>query len=214
MILELHEFLENNESYALGALDIVLKKFLPYPNGVFLEAGANDGILQSNTYIFEKYFGWRGILVEPSNWYKDLEINRPNSFCVNCALVSKNFNKNTIKGDFTHKESNVHNLMSSTEESVNYKQDNDSIDVLAKTISQVIESSPYQNFDLISLDCEGSEFSILTGFDFSKHKTKFFLIEIWPELTEEFLKIENLLSENKYFFVERFGNDCLFEKKD
>ena len=33
-------------------------------NGRFLDIGAGDGILESNTYCLEKYLGWSGICVE------------------------------------------------------------------------------------------------------------------------------------------------------
>ena len=33
--------------------------------GVFVEAGANDGYAQSNTYYFERMRGWSGVLIEP-----------------------------------------------------------------------------------------------------------------------------------------------------
>ena len=34
-------------------------------NGFFFEAGANDGVEESNTYFLELN-GWQGILVEPN----------------------------------------------------------------------------------------------------------------------------------------------------
>lgn len=67
------------ESVALDELDLKLRKYISYDNGIFLEVGANDGIRQSNTYIYEKEYGWKGILIEPSIWFNKLKDNRPNS---------------------------------------------------------------------------------------------------------------------------------------
>ena len=33
--------------------------------GVFVDIGASDGLLGSNTYLLEKCFGWKGICIEP-----------------------------------------------------------------------------------------------------------------------------------------------------
>ena len=49
---------------ALNDLDKKIEKYLPGRNGFFIEAGANNGIKQSNSYYFAKTLGWRGILVE------------------------------------------------------------------------------------------------------------------------------------------------------
>ena len=70
-------------------------------NGFFIELGANDGLKQSNTAMFEKHLGWKGILIEPS--LKGFELckkNRPNSICLNCACVSKDYDDMYISGDF------------------------------------------------------------------------------------------------------------------
>ena len=43
------------ESFGLSQLDLKLRPYLKnIQNGFFIEAGANDGINQSNTYYFEK----------------------------------------------------------------------------------------------------------------------------------------------------------------
>lgn len=40
-------------------------------NGFFIEMGAADGVLGSNTYRLERDFGWDGILIEPIKEYCD-----------------------------------------------------------------------------------------------------------------------------------------------
>ena len=46
-------------------LDQKLSRYLSFPHGYFVEAGAFDGIRGSNTKFLELYRGWRGVLVEP-----------------------------------------------------------------------------------------------------------------------------------------------------
>ena len=58
-------------------------------NGVFVEAGAFDGLEGSNTWFFEKYLGWSGVLVEPSLCGKCLlGPNRPGSSVFNGAICN------------------------------------------------------------------------------------------------------------------------------
>ena len=50
-------------------------------NGVYIELGALDGVLYSNTKFFEDSLNWKGILIEPHpEKFKLLQQNRPNNF--------------------------------------------------------------------------------------------------------------------------------------
>ena len=59
-----------NHSHAQYAEDKVLLPLLlraaGYRPGTFVELGALNGLLWSNTLIFERCFGWRGLLIEAS----------------------------------------------------------------------------------------------------------------------------------------------------
>ena len=73
---------------ALNGLDRKLQAYLDYRDGFFIEAGANDGLTQSNTYWLERFRGWRGLLVEG---LPDLAAacrrNRPRSRTVTCQPI-------------------------------------------------------------------------------------------------------------------------------
>lgn len=49
---------------SINNLDRKLAKYLDFREGFFIEAGANDGYAQSNTYFLEKKRGWHGLLIE------------------------------------------------------------------------------------------------------------------------------------------------------
>ena len=103
----------NNETYALSKIDLKLKKYIGYKNGIFLEVGANNGMSQSNTYIYEKFIGWKGICIEPSSRFDDLVKNRTNSDCFKVALVSDEWKSPTIRIE----NGSSHKLTSKTENS-------------------------------------------------------------------------------------------------
>ena len=50
---------------AVNNLDRKLLKYLNFKYGFYIECGANDGIIQSNSWYFDKYKNWKGILIEP-----------------------------------------------------------------------------------------------------------------------------------------------------
>jgi len=56
----------------------------------FLELGAYDGRLYSNSYFFEVVMGWKGILIEPSTPnYVELEKNRPGSVTLHMGVCER-----------------------------------------------------------------------------------------------------------------------------
>ena len=62
---------------ALNDLDKKMLQYVNYNNGFYIECGANDGVDQSNTWYFEKYKNWNGILIEPiPRIFSELKKNR------------------------------------------------------------------------------------------------------------------------------------------
>jgi hypothetical protein len=49
-------------------------------NGYFIEIGSNDPININNSYNLEKYFNWKGIMIEyDERWRETYKLHRPNS---------------------------------------------------------------------------------------------------------------------------------------
>jgi hypothetical protein len=65
--------------------------------GTFVEFGARNGIAHSNTYPFEKFMGWTGLLfeVDPRE-YPDLERNRKKSHVTNGPICPSTMGNVTI----------------------------------------------------------------------------------------------------------------------
>ena len=175
-------------------------KYIDYPNGFFIEAGANDGIAQSYTYELEKN-GWRGILIEPSlDVFENCMLNRSseNSF-YNCALVAYE-GLTGIKGDFDG------HLMASIDGKRLEREWQ--VIVPARTLNSILEELRIHKIDLFSLDVEGYELEVLKGFNIMKYRPKFIIIEIYDYLAED---IQKLMDDSGYELIE-----CLtgYNKKD
>jgi hypothetical protein len=70
-------------------------KGAPQRTRYFFEAGARNGITESNTYFFEKSLGWTGYLMEPSLLAKfALPFTRPRATIVHGAFCSTPFRAN------------------------------------------------------------------------------------------------------------------------
>lgn len=61
----------------------------PLWNGSFIEFGAWDGLKHSVSLAFERYFGWRGLLLEPTTCSAQAKRNRPNSHVINAGICDQ-----------------------------------------------------------------------------------------------------------------------------
>lgn len=170
-------------------------------NGYFIELGACDGLLYSNTLFFERSLNWNGICIEPNDIYfeqlkKNRKCNISNDLIsstegniVNfamCESVSGIIDENI--GPFTKKDNYI--IKTTT------------------TLAAVLDrfNTPFI-IDYLSLDVEGQEYNILSTFPFDKYKFRCITVEhnephVGPK---QQMLIRDLLEKNGYKFVK--GND-------
>ena len=173
-------------SFALNGLDLKLRHYLKFRNGFFVEAGANNGLAQSNTLYFEKYYGWKGVLVEPIPELADqCRKNRPGSVVENAALVPFDFGARSIAMRYCGLMSLVKGAMKSEAEDLSHvkigceiqKITSYEVQVPARTLTSVLDQYQVGGIDLMSLDVEGFELNVLRGLDLDKYRPKFILVE-------------------------------------
>ena len=177
-------------------------------NFYYIELGALDGVLYSNTKFFEDQLNWTGILIEPHpSKFKLLQQNRPNNFLFN-SLVSCE----TDMLNFKYFE-NHHAVISGVEKTLpidHFRQyyDNPEIrhlqqsSILIKpmTLTEIIKSTNIKNFNLLSLDVEGHEYEVLCSWDFSI-PIEIILIEILGLDTNKEELCRQILYKNNYKFI-------------
>ena len=172
-----------------------LYKHLNKRNGVFFEAGANDGVFQSYTHPLETEYGWTGVLVEPSqSAFNACKGNRPNSICINAALTDDE-SATEIVGDFDgHPMSSVNG--SRLNRVPQFKAS-------ATTLNKVFDQHLNKAVDLMSIDVENFEYQTLNSLNYSKHHPNFVLVEIYFSSLDD---VFTLLEKNGYEFVENITN--------
>lgn len=186
------------KSFSFNQLDLKLKPYLNFQKGFFVEAGANDGVSQSNTLYFEKYKKWRGILIEPIPELADkCRINRPRCITENYALVPFDFREPHVEMRYCNLMSLVKGAMKSEEEELTHVKkgcgfqnvETYEIRVPARNMTYILDQHSIPKIDLLSLDVEGFELSVLKGIDFDKYKPSFLLIEArYRDEIESFLR--------------------------
>ena len=68
----------------------IAKLFNGKKNGFFIEAGAYDGEVYSNTLLFEAKYNWTGILVEPNpDAFEELVFKNRKSYLIETCLSMK-----------------------------------------------------------------------------------------------------------------------------
>lgn len=182
-------------------LDQTMKKFLTEPCGFFVEAGAQDGIFQSNTLIFARKRGYRGLLVEPAtSLIERLRQNRPESIVFNGALTS-----------FQRDGSQVTVPSGSPMGIVSHDVVNGTATVTARSLSKLLDEHGIQNVDFFSLDVEGHEVEILDGIDFNRHRPRFVLIEVWNKNPLTFAAMERACYSVYNESVDREGSISMWQ---
>lgn len=172
----------------LNGIDQKLERYLDFDAGFFVEAGANDGMLQSNTYYLEAIRGWTGVLIEPCpELYDACRKNRSGASVVQAALVSDEYTGDTVTLEFAGLMTAVSDEcenMHFSDERVNVGraiQDLGSgytFEAAARTLSSILDDSEGREIDFMSLDLEGFEANALKGLDLSRHCPRFILIEV------------------------------------
>jgi FkbM family methyltransferase len=165
-------------------------------NGYFVEFGICGGMDISNSYILEKNFGWRGVVAEPnSGWHAELFKNR------NCFISTKCvFTKTGETVEFNKTgwaEISTINAYSAVDHHAGNRAGG-TIDLVETVrLRDLLEQAGAPRcIDYLSIDTEGSEYDILSDFDFDEYS--FRLITVEHNWTGQREQIHKLLTSKGY----------------
>lgn len=172
---------------ALNGLDRKLERHMDFDDGFFVEAGANDGVRQSNTYYFEKFRGWTGLLIEPEpELAAECRRNRRVPV-IEAALTDVAAPTATVELHCAGLMSVIDGALATPEATeahvrmglaVQRLKTTRRIQVPARTLSSILaEARIHREIDLLSLDVEGAEPAALRGIDFARYSPRFICVE-------------------------------------
>jgi len=196
-------------------------------NGVFVDVGAYDGIVASNTYFFEKELGWNGICIEPNlESYNKLVKNR-NCINLNVCAYSENIevmflelcgrgldifsglNECYDKRHFDYVSGEINKKIYENNNDYNIKVK----PIKARTLTSILSEYGYNKIDFCCIDTEGSELNVLRGIDFSVFDINVIILENNFFHLDYASKCGDYLKELNYDFVTRLNIDEVYIKK-
>ena len=188
-------------------------------NGKYIELGAMDGVLYSNTKFFEDNLGWDGILIEPHPFnFNLLQQNRPNNFLFNnlvsCSeedVVFKYFldNYSGVSGiENTLPKEHFNNFYN--------KLDDPQANIILKptSLSAIIKQTDIKHFDFLSLDVEGHEYEVLLSWDFSIPIDVIIIETLGQSQTEKDELCRDILIKNGYVLDIKYKHNEIFILKN
>jgi FkbM family methyltransferase len=205
MIINLPSFMDYWREHATRSRsqlpqDLFVTYFLKEKqNGFFVEFGATDGVLRSNTLLLEQEYGWKGILAEPARtWHEALRKNRTAAIDTRCVW-SKSGKQLPFHEADTAELSTIKSFVESDGQS-QWRAAGKTYPVETVSLEDLLKShNAPKRIDYLSIDTEGSEFSILERFRFHRHDIKIITVEHNFRFNRN--AIQKLLSDSDFIRV-------------
>lgn len=181
--------------------------------GTFIEIGALDGVLHSNTLFFEKELEWKGTLVEanPEEFLKIMKGDRECGKILGACSSLGGINRFSIVSPVTGwgglaetmEEKHLQRIREVCPKTTDFL-------VATITLDDILDLFPFhQHFDYISIDVEGAEKDVVSG-SVLLAGTNFGVIGI--ENNYETDAVEKVMKETGFVKFHRQGVDDFYRK--
>ena len=181
-------------------------------DGVFVDIGAHNGEIDSNSLFFEN-LGWSGFCIEPNpEMFNQLQSIRKCK-CFPYAISNENKTSQffqikeggpTVLSGLVEEFSQdaIHRINGYNLEDTQYF---DYIDIECRTFDSIVD---VYDIDFLSLDTEGNELKILQSIDFNKYNIDVITVEN-NDYDNKFI---NFFSTKNYELITKLGCDEIYKK--
>ena len=179
--------------------------FGPLQTGFFVEVGANQPQQGSQSWQFEQA-GWRGVLVEPQPDLAE-RLRQSRRAHVVAAACSSPANAGTA---MTLHVLGPHSSLN-RELAVTGVTAQSTIEVPVRTLDEILEQAGAPTpIDFVSIDVEGHEVEVLSGFDLTRWRPRLLLVE--DHVTS--LATHRYLTRSGYRLIRRTGPNGWYVPQD
>lgn len=167
-------------------------------NGFFVDVGANDYKVTSNTYYLDTVLNWKGLAVEPQRQFEaDYVKFRPRTKFLS-FFVSDASNQ-LAKMYVLKKNSLIASGHQGFTEQLGEKASE--IEVPTITLTDLLEAEGVTKIDFLSMDIELWEPKALAGFDVERFRPELVCIEAHPQVRQEIL---DYFARHRYIVVGKY----------
>ncbi len=198
-------------TFSADGEDVIIRKFLSgIENGFYVDLGAHNHKIGSNTYYFY-LLGWSGICIDPLPGIKNQFIKkRPKDIFIAKAITS---NKENLKSTKYHFFKDFEDNSTTSKERINDLKNrfgrtpSSIIEIETMTVSELVKNYiGSKQVNLLNIDIEGGEFEILSDLLEQKIYPWVICVEeigMYAESVIEDSLIFKILKKNSYMFVGR-----------
>jgi FkbM family methyltransferase len=212
---ELRRMLDSGYPYVsqAGQDAIVDRIFNGKRGGTFVDVGGYDGTTGSNSWFFELWRGWYGVLVEPvpAQLLKARDVRR--CTCLGLAVAATEGEADFI--EVTEGYTQMSGLAATYEDDLlkqvraDPRHKERTFSVETRTLSRILGDAGLPDPDFVSLDIEGGEEAVLNAFPFDRHN-----VGVWAiENNTGTDAIGLIMQANGYDLVEFSGPDEIWRKR-
>jgi FkbM family methyltransferase len=201
------EALKRRSPSQLGQDLWVLERSSYKRGGFFVEFGATDGVVLSNTLLLEREFGWHGICAEPNpKFYHALQTNRRCILSNACVGAYTGEEVDFILADAYGGMDRYADEDFHADKRAAYRDMGEVIKVSTTSLDDLLRKlGAPRDIDYLSIDTEGSELKILEAFPYDSWNIR--LITVEHNFTPARVHIRRLLEKQGYRCTECVHDD-------
>ena len=182
-------------SYAQSGEDLILNQiFKGVKKGFYIDIGANNPFVNSNTYFFYKK-GWKGINIDAL----PKSMNSFNLFRkrdINLEIAISN-NESVLKY-YMYSSSFYNTFCKETAEMLknkNYTKLVETREIKSQKLSDVLDKLRIDTIDFMTIDVEGLDLNVLKSNNWKKYNPNVIITELWST------DLDNLKNNGVYIFL-------------